>query len=726
MTNNELLAIVRAHRADSLGVEDGELSSQRAQAMDHYHGRPYGNEVVGRSQVVSRDLAETVDWALPAVLRPFISTGELAVFDPVGPEDEQQAQQESDYVNQVLMKDNNGFMLLHDVFKDTMLLKNGYAKHFWEENTTKKEREYKDLTMEGIQKLLSDLKAKGAEVEILGQDSRMAPIPGMPMPQTPATAIMAPPEVELFDIKLSITRTKGRLVAMAVPAEEVRVSRKCRGSLQESPFVEHVTKKTRSELIEMGMRRDFVDSLPAYNEDNTDEQSTSRDSVTDESNAINGNSVNDRSMDEIEFCESYILVDFDGDGVAERRKVVTAANRIPPGDEWNEPIEAVPMTGFVMKRVPHRHVGESFDDEISDLQEIKTTLQRQLLDNVYLTNNQRTAVNDLVNTRDLLVSTPGGVVRTKGESPPGNNIMPLVTQPILDKILPLLDYWDRAKEVRSGIRPGSDIDPEVLQQVTKGAFMEHMNRLSQKIEMMTRLLGEGVKELVLQCHAILNRHQDMARKVQMRGKWVEVNPSEWEERTDLTVRVGLGTGNQEDQRQKLQMLSQFQGQLLQAVMAAPLPVYEKMYSLFVDMCSSLGFDTPEKYAIAPQSEEYMALQQEKAKAGQQPPPEVLKIQQQGQLEQMRMQAQQQIDANRQEMEAQQQQARMSMERELAEFKARLDAELEMHRISVKAETDREIAMMNNQSKLDAAQITAQTTLTAQQESASDNATGDVV
>jgi hypothetical protein len=102
-------------------------------------------------------------------------------------------------------------------------------------------------------------------------------------------------------------------------------------------------------------------------------------------------------MDEIEFCEAYIRVDYDGDGVAELRKVVTVADKIPPGEDWNEQISSVAMTGFVMKRVPHRHVGESLDDEIADIQEIKTALERQLLDNVYLTNNQRTAANERVN-----------------------------------------------------------------------------------------------------------------------------------------------------------------------------------------------------------------------------------------------------------------------------------------------------------------------------------------
>lgn len=707
LTERDLVSIIQAHRRDSLGAEDGDLSNDRAKAMDHYHGRPYGNEVEGRSQVVSRDLSETVDWALPTIIRAFVQSGSLAEFSPVGPEDEQLAQQESDYTNQVLLKDNPGFLVLHDAIKDTLLLKNGYVKHFWEDKEEVTDEEYTGLAIEQVQQLLSQFQGEYADVKITGQDSRVVDVNGQ--------------QVEVFDLKLQLKKKCGKLIWMAVPTEEVRVSKRCRGSLQESPFTEHVTKKTRSELIEMGMPRSFVDSLPAYNEDETDSESRSRDSVDDESDSLGGVYL-DRSMDEVEFCEAYIRVDYDDDGIAELRKVVTVANRIPPGEEWNEPIPSVPMTGFVCKRVPHRHVGESLDDELADLQEIKTTLNRQLLDNIYLTNNARTVVNERVNIKDLLTSTPGGVIRNKGVDPVAGNVMPLQVASIIDKIIPVIDYMDKVKEVRTGIRPGSDMDPDILKETTKGAFLEHLNRASQKIEMITRMLAEtGVKEAVMQAHAILVRHQDQARMVQMRGKWVPVNPREWKQRTDLTVRVGLGTGNEEEKRQKLMMLWQLVGNLGPQGLVGP----QNLYALFEDICKTMGFDVPEKYIMSPTSPEFQQAQAQKA---QQPPPEVMveqmKLQSQQQLEQMRMQMQQQTDSNRQEMEARQQQAKLEMEMTLERVKADMQMQLEREKAQIQAQVQVQVAQMNNAAKLDVAQVTAQTTLTAQQEAASDNAAKD--
>lgn len=648
LTENDLLAIIKSHRRDSLGVEDGDLSNDRATAMDHYHGRPYGNEVEGRSAVVSKDLAETVDWAMPAIMRVFTQSGNLAEFDPVGPEDEQAAQQESDYVNQVVMKDNNGFLLLHDAIKDTLLLKNGYVKHYWEDSEKVSEEEYSGLTLDELTKLLSDLEADGAEVKIKGQEESVVDIGGMPL--------------SIYDVELQIKRKKGRCCIEAVPSEEVRVSRRCRGSLQSSPFTEHVTRKTRSDLIEMGMSRDFVDNLAAWDSDDNDGEVRARDSLSDESDSI-GSSVIDRSTDEIEYCEAYLKVDWDGDGIAELRKVVTAGDKIPPGKEWNEAIEAVPMSGFAAKRVPHRHIGESLDDELADLQEIKTTLFRQVLDNIYLTNNNQWVVNERVNLADFMQSLPGGVKRVRGMDPVSGSYEPVQSTPIVSQILPVIDLVDGIKETRTGInRATTGLDPDILKQSTKGAFMENLNRASQKIEMITRMLAEtGIKEMVQQVHAILNRHQDKARVVQMRGKWVPINPQEWRERTDLTVRVGIGTGNEDEKREKLVLLASAQEKLAQIGMVGP----QQAYNMFSDFAETMGFQTPEKYAMSPDSPEFqqaMANRKEqgnplaeaeqiKAQANMQIAS--AKMQMEGQVKAMQSQHQQQIEMLNLQFKAQQ-------------------------------------------------------------------------
>lgn len=678
MNEKELTSIIASHRRESLGYESSELSNERAAALDHYHGRPYGNEEEGRSQVVSRDLAEAVDWAMPAIMRVFTQSGALGEFEPVGPEDEDAAKQETDYLNQVIMKDNPGWIVLHDAVKDTLLLKNGYVKHWWEQKEKITNEEYSGLTIDEVSRIIAQLEQDGAKVEITGQEEKQIFMPS-PMGEVP---------VQAFDIKLKIVRTISKVSIEAVPTEEVRVSRSCRGSLQDAVFVEHVTRKTRSDLIEMGMKRAFVDELPAFNERDNNTESLARDSVSDESSNATGKAYNDRAMDEIEFCEAYLRVDWDDDGIAELRRVVTVANRIPPGAEWNDEIEAVPMTGFVCKRMPHRHVGESLDDELSDLQEIKTVLMRQLLDNIYLTNNNQWLVNERVNIGDFMQSLPGGVKRVSGIDPVNGSIEPVMATPIVQQILPVVDYVDGIKESRTGISKAmTGLDPDTLQQSTKGAYLENLNRASQKVEMIVRMLAEtGVKELVLNVHGLLLRHQDKARVVKLRGRYVTVNPSEWRERTDLNVRVGLGTGTEEEKRQKLMMMKELQAGIANIGLVGP----NQAYALFTDLAENLGFDMPEKYVMTPGSQEHQQMMQQ-----QQGKPDPIMA-----VEQMKLQAKQQ--ENQQNMQLEQQKAQAQMQQEqlrsandvmIEREKIASTAELERFKAQLRAETDLAIAQM---------------------------------
>lgn len=578
MDDKALIAIIKANRADSLGVDDGDLSNERAKALDRYHGRPLGNEVEGRSQVVSRDLAEAIDSIMPDVMRVFVSSGNIAEFVPVGPEDEEGAQQESDYTNQVIMQDNNGWMVLYDACKDALLLKNGYVKHAWVKDESVKDEDYEGVSLEDLTKIITDLQAAGAEIKVKAQEE----ING------------------LFNVKLQITNHTGKCIIEAVPAEEVRVSRRCRGSLQESPFVEHVTRKTRSQLIEMGMPKDFVNKIPPDNSGNPDQVSNARDSFSEETEG--GQAYADRSMDEVEFSEAYLKVDFDGDGIAELRKVVTCGNLIPPGAEWNEAIPSVPITSFVVKRMPHRHVGESIDDDLADIMEIKTALQRQLLDNVFRTNNNEIVINERANVADFLVSLPGGIKRVEGTDPVQGAMQPLITAPIINSILPVIGYYDETKEGRTGVsRATTGLDPDTLRESTKGAYLANLNRASQKIEMLTRMLAEtGVKELVQQVHGLLLRYQDKARVVKLRGNYVSVNPREWKERNDIIVKVGIGTGNEQEKREKLMIAVSVQEKMATANLVGP----QHAYNMFTDVMKNLGFELASKYAFDPNSPEY--------------------------------------------------------------------------------------------------------------------------
>lgn len=628
MDDATLLKIIETHRKNALGDSSSSLSVERAEAMDHYHGRPYGDEQEGRSQVVTKDLAETVDWIMPPIMKSLTQSGGVVEFDPAGEEDEAAALQETDYINHVLMKDNDGFLVIHDWVKDCLLLKNGYVKHFWDESVRTTEEERSGITIMELTQYQYDLEKEGAEFEVLEQSSEI--IDGE----------------ELFEVRLRVTRKKGKICVEAVPTEEIRISKTARRGTQDATFIEHFTPKTRSDLIEMGMDKDWVNSLPANDEAETERNELARNSTQSEDDDENRTS--DKSMDEIEYNEAYLRVDYDGDGKAELRKVITCGDKIPPGEEWNEVIDTIPITSVTSKRVPHRHIGESLDDDLADLQRIKTVLTRQMLDNIYITNNQEWVVNNRVHLPDFVESLPGMVKRVNDDLPVEGSVMAVPTKSIVAEILPAIDYINSVKDNRTGINKlSTDIDPDILKQSTKGAYAEAVSRASQKVEMIIRMIAEtGVKELALRVHELSIKHQDKKRVIKLRGRYVPINPQEWKERTDMTVKVGLGTGTEEERRQRLSIITDLQAGLKEAGLVGP----QQAYNLFDDLAEALGAENATRYAMDPQGDEYKALQQALAQQGPPPNPlaevekikgefaierEQLKSQFQGALEQMK-------------------------------------------------------------------------------------------
>jgi hypothetical protein len=623
MTDGELLSLIAAYERASLGssvaagatISTTVYPSQQQMTtleIDHYNainmyfGRPLGNEVENRSQVVLPELRDTIEWIMPQLMRMFVGSKEICRFEPETAEDEQQAEMETAVVNHVFMKENNGFFVLHDFFKDALLLRNGYANVDWvEEEHTGVER-YSGLTEVELTKLLADM--ADADTEILEQREYtqdlplLAPIPGAtPDPTLPVV------KIPVWDIKIRCTEKKGRVSVECLPPEEVRVSPRARSTLDGVPFVAHVTECPRSELVEDGFDKAMVDALPTGKPNWLEMDEIARDIVVDQLSVENPG---DKAMQTVEVRRVTIMVDEDGDGIAELRRVLVAGDKIIE----NEEIEENPIASCSPIRMPHRHTGISFYDLIADLQIIKTTLFRQGLDNLYLANNGRVGVDwKNASVDDLLTSRPGGVIRTNG--PPQNVLMQFQQQSnMIEQVLPAMDYIDQLRANRTGLGKGMmGSDPDELQNVTKGGQLAQMSAAGLKIELVARLLAEGVKEIFTKIHGTLMRHQEGPLSLELSGKWVQVDPSQWRRRTKVNVNVGLGSGNREELRSNLMLLSQAQQAIAQLGLVGP----KQAYASFKQLAECLGFNQPEQFAMDPDSDEY---KQHMAEMAQQPHP----------------------------------------------------------------------------------------------------------
>ena len=663
MEDRDLLALVNAHEKAAIGSSNGaaniatsgtttsygSVDVERAQALDYYHGRPLGNEVDGRSQVVSQEVRDTIEWIKPQIMRMFVSSKDMFRFDPEDEADEQESQQATDLVNYLMMRRNNGVVILHDFFADALLLKNGYVKVWYEEVERARYESYTGLDEMTLTYVIQQIEQSGDKAEIAAQQEKAG------VTQAPDGSTV--PSVT-YDVRIRRISKRGEYKVECIPTEDMRISPLTTHDLQESPFVGHVVRKTRSEWKELGydVSEEAADRGPRI-----DIQSIARSDTVDELGADDAGT--DKSMEIVEGIECYMRVDYDGDGVAELRSILKAPGKIVE----NKPIEEVPIAHCSPIRMPHRHLGISIFDLLKDLQDIKTTLIRQTLDNAYLINSGRLVVNRNVNLEDLNVARPGGYVRTDGN--PGADVAPLPTQSMIADLLPVIDYCDSMKAQRTGVSSStSGLDPDTLQESTAKAYTAAMNAATAKVEMMARMLAEGVKDIALLLHGLVIRHQDKPMTIKLRNTWVPIDPSSWRARYSCSVNVGLGTGSRDEMRSNLMLIGQVQQAAAQAGIVQPVNVY----NLASEMAQILGFPVPDKYFTDPSSPEFQQAQAQKQQ--QQPDPKVQAAQINAQANVQR--AQITTQGNMQQVQAQQQMHTNELILKANIQKERSDAELQ--------------------------------------------------
>lgn len=578
LTDDEQRAIIAQRLSDSIGTTDSELRKEREQSLNFYYGRPMGNEIEGRSQVVSKDMMDTIEWMMPSLMRIFL-TQDAVQFDPVGPEDEDQAKQETEYVRHIVWKKCKGFIPLYEWIKDALIQKNGYLKYWWDESKRVSFEEYSGLSEDQLMLTMQTLMEKG-EAEIIGGEQKD----------------------DGYSIKVRLTKTYGCFDFECVPPEEVIIDRRCRGQVKKARFVGHLRQNvSRSELIEEGYDRDRVKNLTSYVWDAAVSERIARDTVNESSNLDAKD--NDSASDELQLLECYTYIDLDDDGIAELRRYVLAGNDMLENEEAPE----IQWESWTPTPVPHRHSGLSVYDFIEDIQRIKTALQRGLLDNVYFQNNTRQMYGDDTDVESLQINRPGGHVKINASGPIAGYVVPMTVQPIADRLLPVIDYIDSVKETRTGVGRGTQgVDADVLAQSTKGAFQMARNDSNQRIEAIARIFAEtALGPFYASVQGMLRRHQDKATKFKLRSDWVQVNPADWQERTDLTTSVGLGNSSKEEVRANLAVMGQAQQQ---AAAVGGLVQPANVFALANRIQKELGFEN-EPFFTDPNSPEYEKWQQ---------------------------------------------------------------------------------------------------------------------
>jgi hypothetical protein len=683
MDNNTLKGILEAEIDNSLGFIETETTDERRKALQYYNREAYGNEVEGRSSIVTGEVAEVVDGALPQLLRVFTSSDEMVRFEPKGAGDEEKAKQATEYVNWVLNHDNSGVILFHNWFKDALLQKNGIVKVYWDEQTDVTKEKYQNLNEEELTMLLAD-----PEVEVVDQEMEEV----APAGQDPMTGMLVPP-VFSYNVKLKRTKKNGKVIVENVPPEEFLISKKAR-TIGDAPFVAHRKLTTRSELVAMGFDKEKVANLPSYSDLTYSEERVARfdrGEMPDEQASL------DHSMQDVEVMECYLKVDMDEDGIAELRKIVYAGQEILD----NEEVDFVPFASICPIPMPHKFFGHSLADRATDLQLIKSTVTRQILDNLYLTNNARMGVVEgQVNLDDMLTVTAGGVVRIKNP----NAIVPLTVPPTASQSFPMLQYLDQVQSKRTGVNDAQQgLDPNILQNTTATAVAAMQSAAAGKVEMIARIFAEtGVKDLFEKILHLLCKYQDKARVIRLRGKYVSIDPREWVNGFDISINVGLGTGNKQEQMAMVAMVLQKQEQILGTQgfnnPLVTLTQYRETLGRFIE---AAGYKDSSEFfkEIPPELEQAIAN----------PQPQQAPVDPAVQAYMAQAQAQMQIDQAKaqQEMALAQQKA----ESDLMLQQQKAQAEIQLKREKAMADLELKTAEFQAEAQLKAMQVGAQLTNT---------------
>jgi hypothetical protein len=652
MDNDEIIAMIEEHESNAYGINDTTLSEDRAKAIEYYLGEPYGNELEGRSQVVTSEVQDTIESALPQLLKIFVSGDEIVRFNPKNAEDIKASEQETEYINYVVMEKNQGYQIFYTWFKDALLSKNGYIKVYYEEQEEVENESYQGLTDAQIQMLGSDKNVQILEHETYpdeqAEQQKMLQIQqamqsaqsGDQQALQAIQQLEAQPPVMLHNVKISVTETKGKICIKNVAPENMMVSVDTPATnLQEGTFKQHREFMRREELEKQGFK--VPDGLEIN--DNFDVESQSRD-IYDEEYIQSFAGL-------ILVKDTYLKVD------GKLMRYVVVGNNILHQEE----AEIVPICCITPHLMPHRHIGRSYADLTMSDQLVGSTLLRGMLDSMYLANSPRHAISDKVNMDDLLVSRPGGIVRTGGQ--PAGEIIPLVAPPPSPTSFNLIELLDSKREKKTGVVSyNQGLDSDSLNK-TKGGMQMIMNAAQERLSNVARLFAEtGVKDLFIMVHRLVRMNYTKPDIVRLRNEWIEVDPRQWKTRNDMSITVGLGTGNKDQQLQHLMTLLQVQEKALMLGIATPKNIYHSC----IKLTQNAGFKDAEEFFTDPSNQQ---PQQPK------PDPDMLKVQ-----------ADMQESKERLEMDKQKAVAEFSLEK----WKAEQDVELERYKAELKAKAELEI------------------------------------
>lgn len=582
VSDDDLSSILRTRIDEAVNYAEEELATRREEEQQYYDGEIMpGDENLDstRSKVISRDVHDTVHAVLPSVLRVFHSGKSVVAYVPNGPEDEALAEQATQYVNEVvLQQDNDGFSIFYDAYHDALTKGLGTVTWYWSPCYRVEGEQYRGITEEQYKAVVMDRNVTGLNVinqyqDVLGQT--------------------------LYDCDVTYRfEDGGKVVVESVPPEERLIDKRAR-SIDDAEIYGRRRVLTVSEGVEMGYDYDQLVQLGGAELLDTNEEQTERyDSHIFD---VSGSEI-DPAMRQFEYKEVYLRVDRDGDGYAELYKIACGGNkheilRFTDGSEAIQLVNGINCAEFCPDPVPHLATGRSLSRKVMDVQKTKTNLQRAMMDSLSRSIfPDQEVVQSQVNMDDLFNPEIGKIVRTKQ---PGM-IREVTTTFMGKEALPVLGYMDSLKANRTGITDVTQgLDPQALQSTTASAVSAVTSAAQVQIETICRIFAlKGMKRVFRGILQTIKTHQDQARTVRLRNEWVQVDPSYWNAGMDVCVNTALGKGTEQEKIATLSQIAQKQEMILQQMGPTnPLCTVAEYRNTLAEMINLAGFPNEDRFFL---------------------------------------------------------------------------------------------------------------------------------
>lgn len=653
MQDDDLLRALQDKEEASAKYVWGELATTREQSRREYYKLPYGNEQEDWSQIVASDVSDTVEWVLPSLLKIFTSTDKAVSFEPSRANDVKGAEQATDACNYVFYKQNNGFLILYTAFKDALITGNSAVMWRKEAKESVISIPFQGATDEMLALMLQE---DGAEIQEVRTEQVVDQMTGMVM--------------NIHTGRLKRIEKRNIVKVEAFDPNDLLVDAEWTSPLlQDCPYVCRVMEVTLSDLKLMGFDVDEED-LEASDRNlmQREVEEEAYDADTDDL---------DTSQADGYLRIEFVLLDRDGDGIAERLCVYRLQDKILKIEE----VSHVPIATASPILNTHQWAGMSMAEAVSDLQKLHTELLRQTLNNLYLTNNPRTKVltdsnwSPLANIDDLLDSRPGGIIRARDPNAIQSDVIPFAA----GASLPMLEYVQGMRENRTGVsRTSMGLNPDSLNNTATGRQIDQ-SAAQQRIELIARIFAEILVKPIFQ--GILKTLTDGGIEklaFRLRDEFVEYDPQEWRDQYDMTIHVGLGTGDKMAQAAALMQIMQLQEKGMALGMVQP----KHLYHSFSKLIENAGFKDVQSFAVdpstlppqPPQTPLPIQIEQMKLQADQQK----FQAQMQADIQKTQAQLQAKLEETRANLELQAANDQRDAEREAA--KAQYDAQLEQQRI----------------------------------------------